>query len=54
MSEEIKVEQTEVEAKPVVETNGAAAPATKDISELSPEDAEALSAKVAKQGTSDC
>lgn len=41
----------EVETKPAVESNGAAQE-TKDISELSKEDADALSAKVAKQGTS--
>lgn len=41
----------EADTKPAVETNGAAQE-TKDISELSKEDADALSAKVAKQGTS--
>lgn len=55
MSDEVKQESA-VEAKPVVETsiNGeanGAAQTTKVAPELSPEDAAALSAKVAKQGT---
>lgn len=62
MSEATKVEQSDVqpevqsdvksdvEMNPAAESTGSAQP-TKDISELSKEDADALSAKVAKQGT---